>query len=300
MKRKFLNYSEWQGTADTIHLFLQIAGKIKLARCYKRPEWGHIRFFLTTTGFYSGIIPGDKSPFEILFNFRKHRVVVRNAEGVRVKIGLEDGLSVAAFYKRMNKALEKIGSPTPVNLRPQEFYETIDFNRDEKHAAYDRKAIALWHRNLLFAYHVLKKFLAPFRGKVYQPAYYFGTMDLTCVVFSGEPHPYGKQASVSEHTFDERFYECGFWPGDVHFDRPAFYGLPYPFVTGIDGQENLLKPGKAFFSPEKKEFFLTLENAFGYADPTVAATDFCSSSFEILQRLQPWERLNWITAPLGY
>ena len=52
--------------------------------------------------------------------------------------------------------------------------------------------------------------------------------------------------------------------------------------------------------PEKKEFFLTLEDAFSYKNPKETIVDFFRSSFEILQRVRRWENIDWITQPLGY
>ena len=39
MKKEFLNYPDWQDTADTLHMYLQIMGIVKLECCFKRPGW---------------------------------------------------------------------------------------------------------------------------------------------------------------------------------------------------------------------------------------------------------------------
>ena len=48
-------------------------------------------------------------------------------------------------------------------------------DKDGKHRSYQKKAVLLWLDNMLFADRALNRFLAPFRGKVTRPAYYFGT-----------------------------------------------------------------------------------------------------------------------------
>ena len=55
-----------------------------------------------------------------------------------------------------------------------------------------------------FADRALNRFLAPFRGKVTCPAYYFGTMDLSCLVYSGEAAPWGREDKVMQYAFDEK------------------------------------------------------------------------------------------------
>ena len=119
MNKKFLNYTDWQGTADTLHMYLQMLGKVKLMRCHQRPEWAHVRLYLTVEGVPTGIIPGDDSPFEIQANFMKHLVIFRNGNGKMVTFTLQDGLPVMEFYKQFMKGLEEIGSPTAINVRAQ-------------------------------------------------------------------------------------------------------------------------------------------------------------------------------------
>ncbi|WP_455496988.1 DUF5996 family protein [Coprobacter sp.] len=300
MNKSFLNYTDWQDTADTLHMYLQVAGKIKLARCEKRPEWAHARLYLTVDGLSTGLIPGNNALFEIFFNFRKHRVELRNGEGVSTMFLMKDGLSVADFYKHMNEALTLIGSPTNINVHPQEFYDPIAFDKDEIHHYYDEKAVLIFLDNLQFAYKAIQKFISPFRGKVNFPAYYFGTMDLSSIVYSGESAPFEKSGAISARAFDERSFECGFWPGDIYFPKPAFYVLPYPFISDIESNEAMLQPDKAVFISNKKEFFLTLEDAFSYPDSTDAVVRFFKSSFEIIQKIRRWEYLDWITKPLKY
>lgn len=63
MEDIYLDYPEWQDTADTVHLFLQMAGKVKVERSPKRPQWAHVRLYLVPDGLTTGLIPGDSSPF---------------------------------------------------------------------------------------------------------------------------------------------------------------------------------------------------------------------------------------------
>lgn len=300
MTKTFLNYPDWQDTADTVHLMLQMSGKVKVARCDKRPEWAHVRQYLTADGFTTGLIPGDAYPFEIVFNFREHRVEFKNSEGVNTTIPLENGVTIAQFYERFMKALELIGSPTAINIHPQEFYDAIDFDKDEIHHTYDEKAVMSWIQNLHFAYGALMKFLAPFRGKVDAPAYYFGTMDLSGNVYSGQSAPLGVDNEITQYAYDERCFEVGFWPGDISIPLASFYVMPYPFISDVGENEKLLQPYKARFVPEKKEFFLTLEDAFSYPDPEARVVEFFNSAFDIVQNLKKWKDIEWIAKPLAY
>lgn len=300
MNETFLNYPDWQDTADTVHLMLEMAGKVKAARCDERPEWAHVRQHLTADGITTGLIPGDEYPFEITFDFRQHQVVFENSEGVNATVPLRNGVTIALFYERFMKALESIGSPTRIDTYPKAFYDPIDFDKDEIHHGYDESAVRSWMRNMQFAYGVMTKFLAPFRGKTAMPAFYFGTMDLSGTLYSGEPAPVDKEADVTRHAYDERFFEVGFFPGDIRMPLATFYAMPYPFISDTGEYEKLLQPYKARFVPEKKKFFLTLGDALSYSDPAATVTGFFNSAFDIVQGLHKWENIDWIARPLMY
>ncbi len=151
MDRIFLNYPDWQATADTLHLFLQMAGKVKIERSYREPEWGHVRMPLTVQGIGTGVIPGPDTNFEIYFNLREHHVDVQNTNYIRTRLELSDGLSVADFYGQLMGALEFIEAPTAINTEPQEFHDPVPFDVDTKHHSYDKQAVELFLDNLHFA-----------------------------------------------------------------------------------------------------------------------------------------------------
>lgn len=294
-----LSYSEWKETADTLHMYLQMAGKVKVERNDKCAEWAHVRLYLTPTGLTTGLIPGNPEPFSICFNLRKSKVLFICGDREEI-IELKNGVSVADFYKQFMAALDKLGVSTAIDTKPQEVADPIDFTKDSVHHTYDEHVVKIWLDNMLFAYSGLMRFIAPFRGKIIYPSFYFGTFDLSCCVYSGESAPYGIKSAISQFAFDERLFECGFWPGDASFNTPAFYALPYPFLSSIGSNEKLLKPAKAYFKPAKKEFLFTLEDAFSYKDPIKAVNDFCESSFLISQLSEPWKEIKWITKPLDY
>lgn len=299
MTETFLNYPDWQNTADTVRLMLQMAGKVKAARCDERPERAHVRLYLTADGLTTGLIPAGH-PFEITFDFRQHQVEFKNSEGVNTAIPLQNGVTIAMFYERFTKALESIGSPTSIDTYPEAFYDPISFDQDEIRHWYDEQAVMAWMRDMQFAYGVLTKFLAPFRGKTAMPAFYFDMMGLSGALYSGEPAPSDKDTDTRRHAYDERFFEVGFFPGDIRMPLASFYAMPYPFIGDTGEYEKLLQPYKARFVPEKKKFFLTLDDALSYSDPAATVSGFFNSAFDIVQGLHKWENIDWIARPLMY
>ena len=76
------------------------------------------------------------------------------------------------------------------------------------------------------------------------------------------------------YNFDERCYECGFWPGDLNFPQPAFYAMTYPFIIDLQGNEKYLRPERAFYKPEKMVFYFTQKDILNYKNKEKMVVDF--------------------------
>ena len=70
-----LSYDEAKGTYETVHLWTQIAGKIKLGKLpWVNHSW-HVTLFVTPYGLTTGDIPDKDKHFQINFDFLNHRLV---------------------------------------------------------------------------------------------------------------------------------------------------------------------------------------------------------------------------------
>src|SRR5665648_1232737 len=52
-----LDFDRWADTRETLHLWTQVAGKVKLALCPFLNHWWEVAFELTASGLGSGLIP---------------------------------------------------------------------------------------------------------------------------------------------------------------------------------------------------------------------------------------------------
>src|SRR3712207_1497066 len=71
-----LPLSEWYKTKMTIHLYMQIVGKIKIRMMPRRNHWWNITLYVHPKGITTGLIPYEKGCFEILFNFLEHALEI--------------------------------------------------------------------------------------------------------------------------------------------------------------------------------------------------------------------------------
>ncbi len=292
----FLRYSEWSDTALMLHLVSQMLGKTKLARLEPQPEWEHVLLQLTADGLSTGLIPGD-TPFMIEMSLREGRVTTTRVDGRSSGFAFRDGASVSDCYAAFNRMLDAVFCRTELFTVPMEMSTRTPFEEDTATRRYDPRQAAMFLRMCVFAHNALLRFAAPYRGKKILPAFFWGTFDVTTVLFSGKPAPFPGQGVIEKGAFDEQMIEFGFWPGDDVWDDPSFFVLPYPFLTrDLSGAP--VSPERAFFSKEKGEFFFPLKDVLACDQPETALHDFLCNSFEVVTRAEAWENLDWLTRPL--
>lgn len=98
-------------------------------------------------------------------------------------------------------------------------------------------------------------------------------------------------------AFDEQMIEFGFWPGDAENPDPSFFILPYPFMAR-DLSKSGIKPDAAYYSKEKAEFFLKLEDVLAAPDPEAVVHEFLQSGYRIITEKEKWKNLEWLYQPL--
>lgn len=293
-------YSDWMDTAIGLHMVAQMMGKTKLARLDPQPEWRHITLEVTARGLGTGLIPnGDKS-FSVELNLREGRVEAARLDGRSYAFVFENGLAVSDYYAGFKEMLTKLDCATEIYPVPQEVAFTTPFDRYADRLDYDSGAAADFHRMCVFARNGILRFVSPFRNKKLAPVLFWGTFDTTGILFSGRPRPFaatGGGGVIERVAFDEEMIEFGFWPGDEQMNDPAFFILPYPFLKQEPAQGRL-EPARAWYSAEKAEFFLKLEDLAAEARPEEALQDFFRSGYRMVSRQAGWPNLEWYESPL--
>lgn len=67
--------AEWQHTRDTLHLWTQVVGKIRLANEPLSNHWWNVPLYITARGLTTSLMPHPTAPaFQIDFDFCDHRL----------------------------------------------------------------------------------------------------------------------------------------------------------------------------------------------------------------------------------
>jgi Family of unknown function (DUF5996) len=98
----------WADTYATLHMWMQVVGKVRLALAPRTNHWWHVALYLTARGLTTSPIPYRDWFFEIRFDFIDHQLVIETSQGDRRSIALVPQ-SVADFHQGVMRALGDLG-----------------------------------------------------------------------------------------------------------------------------------------------------------------------------------------------
>ena len=232
-----LDYLGWRETCSALHLYLQIAGKYRLAHTpWLNHSW-NATFYVTPIGLASSPIP-DGPGIEILFDLREHRVVGTCGNGGRASFELGP-ITVAEFHARFVRARSRSSAARRPSTGSRTRCPTrCPSPRIDRDRPYDREAVQRFHQALVAVDRVFNRFRTSFLGKSSPVHLFWGALDLAVTRFSGRRaplHPAGIPAlpdDVAQEAYDREVSSAGFWPGGNGIDYPAFYAYAYPAPSG--------------------------------------------------------------------
>ncbi|GAB3279391.1 DUF5996 family protein [Parasphingorhabdus pacifica] len=286
-----LRVDDWTATRDTLHMWTQIVGKIRLAQAPKVNHWWQVPLYVTPRGLTTSSIPHSSRLFDIEFDFCEHQLHIRSSNGESRRIALEPR-SVADLYQAVMTALRALDLDVPIWTAPREVERAIPFDEDTEHASYDPDQVHRFWGQLLATHRVMTEFRARFIGKVSPVHFFWGAMDLATTRFSGRtapPHP-GGVPNCGDHVMIEGYSHelssCGFWPGGTA--EGTFYSYAYPEPDGY--RDYPVTPQAAYYDAEVGEFLLPYEAVRTAANPERTLLEFLQSSYAAAADLAGWDR----------
>jgi len=285
--------ADWQETRDTLHLYAQVVGKVRLANEPRLNHWWNVPLYVSARGLTTSLMPHATGPaFQIDFDFVDHRLDITTVTGRRRSLDLVPR-SVAAFYATTMGLLDELGVGTDIWPMPVEIPDAVPFPDDDTHASYDPDAVRRFWLALVEIERVLKVFRARFVGKSSPVHLFWGSLDVALTRFSGRTAPLhpGGAANCGPHVMWEAYSHevssCGYWPGGPG-EEGVFYAYAYPEPPGY--RERRAGPAGTRWADGLGEFVLPYETVRTASDPDALLLEFLQSTYEAAAVTAHWDR----------
>ncbi|MGV9712427.1 DUF5996 family protein [Gordonia sp. NPDC003424] len=284
-----LTVDSWTDTRDTVHMWTQIVGKLRLALGPNINHWWGITLYVDARGLTTSLMPVDDGGLEVRFDFVTHELVMQHTDGRSRSIQLGPR-SVADFYREFRADLDALGVHATIYPVPVELPEVIPFADDEVHHSYDPVAVHTFWQQLVVISEVFTEFRARFTGKVSPVHFFWGSFDLAVTRFSGRSapqHPGGVPNCpdfVMHEAYDAELASAGFWCGGGA--EGAFYSYAYPVPDGFSTTP--IEVSGARYDEQLGEFVLPYEAARTSADPTATALGFLEQTYRAAADAGGW------------
>ena len=283
-----LPLEDWRPTYETLHLWMQIVGKVCLALTARTNHFWNIAFRLTARGIETPPLVAGDLRLGIRFDFLAHLLMIETADGRTETVRLEPK-TVAAFYQEVTAALDRLGVHPPIWPVAVELPTPIRLDRDEHHASYDPAAAQRCWQVLLAIQPVLEAFRAEFIGKCSPVHFFWGSFDMAVTRFNGRRAPARPDAdAITRESYSHEVISHGFWPGSGPVQEPAFYAYAAPEPAGFKTAS--VEPAAAYYSQELSEYLLPYEAVRSAPSPEAALRAFLQSTYEAAADLARWER----------
>jgi len=278
---------EWQDTLATLHMWMQIVGKIRLKQTPLINHWWNVPLYISARGLTTSPMPDDDRIFEIEFDFIDHKLRIECSDGASKALALRPQ-SVADFYREVMSSLRDLGIEVKIWPVPVEIPNPIRFDHDHIHKSYDAEYANRFWRALVNIDDVFKEFRARFIGKVSPVHFWWGSFDHAVTRFSGRPAPPREGVDkINQEAYSHEVISHGFWPGGNGV-QAAFYSYTAPEPVGLP--ESKIAPAPAFYSQEMKEFLLPYDAVRQSPSPEGALMDFLQTTYEVGANLAKWDR----------
>jgi hypothetical protein len=284
-----LPLENWRPTKNTLHLYLQVVGKVRLKMFPRLNHWWHVPLYVSPRGITTRPIPYKDGNFEIEFDLKDHLLRIKCNSGEKREFSLHDGLAVADFYKNVFANLKELGIEAKIWAVPYEAPSKTPFADDTENKSYDKEYIERFHRILVSVNNIFEEFRGRFIGKSTPVHLFWHSFDLALTRFSGKPAAVRQGAGMVEaEAYSHEVISFGFWAGDDNVSAPAFYAYAAPEPPRLADEK--LKPDTAKWNEAGGSHLAVLmyDDIRESADPRAAVLEFLESAYQAAAKLANW------------
>lgn len=288
-----LKLENWIETKISLHLFLQILGKIRLKYFPPQQHFWHAPLLLTAQGISTGPLEHETGLFEFKLNLTTHKVVASHSNGSHYGFAIE-GLTVAEFYKKIWVIGAKMGIELRIHAKPYDPSRVRTdklFSEDTQARVYNKDYVLRFWYILTQVYPILEKFKGNFVGKVSPVFLYWQTLDLSCSIYTGN-QVIGVSSAVHgkvfQQTYSHEMFTIGFWVGDDYLPEPVFYIQPNPDYPSLVTQ--MLYPEGAKWLMDQGSIMgqYRYQQCIESADPKQSMITFFQSGYQAISQAANW------------
>lgn len=285
----------WKDTYATLHMWLQIVGKVALARAAPlNHSWG-VALQVTSRGLITRPLPYRERTFTIEFDFLNHQLEIVTCDGVTRSLPLAPR-TVADFYRAVMDTLDEMQLRVRIWTMPSEIPNPIRFEQDTVHRSYDPAHVNRFWRAIVQSERVFSQARSEFIGKASPVHFFWGSFDLAVTRFSGRPAPPRDGPVFMRDAYSHEVISHGFWPGGGAatvfgpgpVEQPVFYAYAAPAPAGFD--QIPVQPSAAFYQRDLAEFMLPYEAVRTAPDPDRVLRSFIESTYSAAATLARWDR----------
>ncbi len=216
-----VSYDRWGATCDTLHAHTQVLGKLAVELAPPEPELLHAALRLTARGWETGSLPAPdgSGSLVVALNLHAHEAVVEHSRGSVQRVPLVPDRPVAEVTRDVLAAVAQAGGTVRINPVPQEVPWSVPLDEDYEHARYDPGQVEEYFAAATQAGLALAAFRAPYRGRSTPVNAWWGSFDLSVVMFSGAPADPPSDGFITRNASDAQQVGVGWWPGDAGYGR---------------------------------------------------------------------------------
>ncbi len=283
-----LHLADWRATKDTLHLYSQILGKIRLATTAPRNHWWNVPLYVDVRGLTTRRLHRHHTTFEITIDFVDHALLVRTADGRTRSFELGSGLPVADFDARLHQELAELGIDVAIKEEPFGVPMTTPFATRRRarvvgSRGHRRDSAASWTGRTRCS-------RSSADGSTARPAPC--TCSGTASTSRSPASPAARRRGptplrVTQEAYTHEVISFGFWPGDDNLGDAAYYSYTAPEPAGLRDQP--LSAGEWIKSGQGSLAVLPYETVRTARTPRTTLLAFCQSAYEAGARLAGWD-----------
>ena len=288
-----LDYKLCRDTYASLHRWIQIVGKIKMARSpWTNHSW-HTTLRVTPTGLTTLPFDANGKSVSIDLDFIDHTIKFSDSSGIKISEVLRSE-PVKDFYGKVKRIMEFLGIEANFDLYPSEIPDSLAFDKDTVNRTYNPFHAADFWQALSAIDLIFQEFRAGFSGKSSPVQFFWGSFDLAVTRFSGREapeHPGGipnLPDLVAREAYSHEVVSFGFFPGNETYPKAAFYSYAYPEPPGFSAITDL--PGSGFYHTEMGEYLLPYEDVRRCSNPKTMIFEFFNATYEAAVKFGNWER----------